>query len=228
MPPKKVAIVNYGMGNLFSVKHACLAAGLFPWITDSPAEISKADALILPGVGAFGEAMKILNRLGLSTVIREFVEMDKPVMGICLGMQLLMTRSFEFGKHEGLNIIEGEVVSLKEAFKPGENFKVPHVTWNKNKTPEGKSWKGSMLDGMANGQYMYFVHSYFVTPRDTHVVLSSTQYGGIVFCSSLQYKNVFACQYHPERSGPAGLKIYCNFANFIQQMSLGGEYVRAS
>lgn len=228
MPHKQVAIVNYGMGNLFSVKHACLAVGLSPVITDSPVEIIKANALILPGVGAFGEAMKILNRLGLSSVIREFVASGKPVMGICLGMQLLMTQSFEFGQYDGLKIIEGDVVSLKDAFKEGKNFRVPHVTWSKNTVPKGKSWKGSMLDGIANGQYMYFVHSYFVTPKDGNIVLSLTEYGGVAFCSALQYENVFACQYHPERSGPEGLKVYCNFSNFIQQISKEKEYVRAS
>lgn len=218
MPGKRVAIVNYGMGNLFSVRHACLEVGLSPAVTDSPSEIHKADALILPGVGAFGRAMEILNRLELSLAIREFVESGKPVMGICLGMQLLMTRSFEFGKHDGLNIIEGDVVSLREFLGSGEGLKVPHVTWNRNWVPAGKCWEGSMLDGIANGQYMYFVHSYIVTPRDTDVVLSLTQYGTISFCSSLQRNNVFACQYHPERSGPEGLKIYCNFSNFIRQM----------
>ena len=217
MGDRQVAIVNYGMGNLFSVKHACLQAGLFPIVTDSLKEMMQADAIILPGVGAFGEAMKTLNRLELSNAIKEFVQSGKPVMGICLGMQLFMTRSFEFGEHEGLNIIEGDVVSLKGAFHPKEKSKVPHVAWNKNIAPEGKSWSGSMLGGFDNGHYMYFVHSYFTVPHNADVILSLARYGGIDFCSSLQYKNIFACQYHPERSGPAGLKIYCNFSDFIQQ-----------
>lgn len=191
MISKKVAIIDYGMGNLFSVARACAHAGLEAAITSDPADIRKSDGVILPGVGAFGDAMAALRERGLVEVLRESAKI-KPFLGICLGMQLLMTKSYEFGEHEGLNVIEGEVFRLK-------GRKVPQVGWN-----------------LAGDDYFYFVHSFYVKPSDPKVILTTTRYEDIEFCSILKKGFVFACQFHPERSGEKGLSIYRNFARRVQ------------
>lgn len=212
---KMVAIVNFGMGNLFSVKHACLHVGLSPVIVDSPKEILQASAVILPGVGAFGEAMQNLKKANLISPLKEVIAMGKPFMGICLGMQLLMTESSEFGYHQGLNVIEGKVISLRESLGTEKGFKVPHVGWNKMEGKADHFGKNLWLADIKSGDYMYFVHSFSVVPKDAKIVLSTTPYGPSRFCSSLQTNNIFACQFHPERSGQKGLKIYFNFARFV-------------
>lgn len=215
----RVAIVDFGLGNLYSVKHACAHVGLTAAVTSSPAEVSAADAIILPGVGAYADAMNTLDRLGLSNVIREFVASGRPLVGICLGMQLLMSTSDEFGRHEGLGIIDGSVVRFQDPAAGGRKLKVPQIGWNGiHRVPaqDGRDpWTATFLDGIAEGEPMYFVHSYVVQPADPRVVLSTTTYGDAQFCSSLRYKNVAACQFHPERSGPQGLKIYRNLARMI-------------
>ena len=152
----------------------------------------------------------------------------KPFIGICLGMQLLMTESFEFGHHKGLGIIEGSVRRFDFSSQScGKEPKVPHIGWNRiirsKKAISSNLWKGTLLDGLQEGEFMYFVHSYLVQPADETVCLSVTDYGGIEFCSSLRYKNIFACQFHPERSGPMGLKVYENLASFIYSRTQGGE-----
>lgn len=212
-----VAIVDYGMGNLFSVKHACERVGLRASITSSKAEIGKANAIILPGVGAFGDAMAALERLDLVGSLREAAASGKPFMGICLGMHLLMSEGYEFGHHEGLNIIEGTVVRLEEPTdSDGRVLKVPEVQWNRIERPNSAtgspSWEGTALEGLHDGDYMYFVHSYYAKPRSEQHVLSTTLYGNIHYCSSVLSGNVFACQFHPERSGERGLVIYRNLA----------------
>lgn len=222
---KQVAIVDYGMGNLFSVKHACEQAGLSAEITASCKEILAASAVILPGVGAFGDAMETLRRLDLVSVLRDVAASGKPMLGICLGMQLLMTESYEFGRHQGLCIIEGEVVRLRESLDRVRRLKVPHIGWNciyRRKGPEAPdggllSWESSLLEGLPDGDFMYFVHSYFPRPVNASVILSTTRYGPIEFCSSLSSGNVFACQFHPERSGPHGLCVYHNLAVAVQK-----------
>jgi len=229
----QVAIVDYGMGNLFSVKHACEQAGLGTSITASSKEILASSAVILPGVGAFGDAMETLQRLDLVSVLRDVAASGKPMLGICLGMQLLMTESHEFGRHRGLGIIEGEVVRLIESVDGTRRLKVPHIGWNRiyprNPTTvlgDGLiSWKGSMLEGLLDGDFMYFVHSFFPRPLDTSAVLSTTRHGPIEFCSSLRSGGVFACQFHPERSGPQGLRVYRNLATSIQKIERGQQDV---
>ena len=143
------------------------------------------------------------------------------MLGICLGMQLLMTESYEFGRHRGLGIIEGEVVRLQETIDGLRKLKVPHVGWNRIYLPGESSasvaWEGSVLEGLRGGEFMYFVHSFYPRPADPDVVLSTTRYGPLEFCSSLRKGNVFACQFHPERSGARGLQIYRNLATFIYQ-----------
>ncbi len=218
------AIIDYGMGNLFSVRRACEVVGLRAVITDEPSAVGRADAVILPGVGAFHQAMAALRERRLDRAIRDVEAQGKPLMGICLGMQLLMSRSFEFGRHEGLDVIPGEVVRLDEG-GPCGRVKVPHVGWNSIHEPPGAAtfscWSGSPLEGLNAGVPMYFVHSYRVVPRDHDVVLAVTTYGPETFCSCLHRGRVFACQFHPERSGPAGLSVYRQWAaTWVREESL--------
>ena len=217
----KVAIVDYGVGNLFSVKHACDSVGLHASITSLKQEILSAEAVILPGVGAFGDAIEALRRLDLIQVLREVAASSRPFMGICLGMHLLMDESHEFGNHKGLGIIKGSVITLEKPTDiSGKRLKIPHIGWNhvcKAKGFDSNSWDNSALEGLVDGEFMYFVHSFYVKPADPGLNLSITQYGDIEFCSSFQYKNIFACQFHPERSGTKGLQIYRNIASLIQR-----------
>ncbi|MFH1593936.1 MAG: imidazole glycerol phosphate synthase subunit HisH [Candidatus Omnitrophota bacterium] len=215
-----VAIIDFGMGNLFSIKRACEHAGLSAFITSDSAGIVNSDSAILPGVGAFGIAMRNIKKLDLAGPIKDFIGTGRPFMGICLGMQLLLTKSEEFGVHEGLNIIKGSVVNFSSGRDSNKGMKVPQVGWNKLKRPDDKKgdyWEDSLLRGIRDGEFMYFVHSYFVAP-DTHdSVLSYTSYEGIRYCSSLERDNIFACQFHPERSAGQGLKIYQNWAELIRK-----------
>ena len=230
LPAGRVAIVDYGMGNLFSVKRACEQVGLSATITNSSKEVHQADATILPGVGAFGDAMAALTELGLVESLRETAASGKPLLGICLGMQLFMTASHEFGQHRGLGIVEGEVVQLEPSRDDGRKLKVPQVGWNRihsvgqsvGQTEDRQgdpvastSWTGTLLEGLSEGEFMYFVHSFYPKPSQTEVFLSTTRYGEVDFCSSFQQGSVFACQFHPERSGAAGLRIYRNLGNLI-------------
>ena len=228
--PVTVAIVDYGLGNLYSVKQACAHVGAQASITSAKNEILEADAIILPGVGAFGDAMDTLRALDLVTVIRGVVDSGRPVLGVCLGMQLLMTESHEFGRREGLGIIDGPVVRFDHPRDGERQLKVPQIGWNAIARPTTDQrltdpWRGTLLDGIADGEPMYFVHSYTVQPSDPQVILATSTYGGIRFCSSLQRRNVVACQFHPERSGTQGLRIYRNFANGIAR-TRDGELAR--
>ena len=210
----RVAIVDYGMGNLFSVKHACEHVHMDAVITASKDEILNASAVVLPGVGAFGDAMATLRKQDLVSVLHDVVASGKPFVGICLGMQLLMTESHEFGSHRGLGFVEGEVLRLDDNLAGERHLKVPHVGWNRiyrqgvetDKTVA--QWADSMMEPVANGSFMYFVHSYYTLPADQNIILSHTRFGALEFCSSFRKGSIFACQFHPERSGPAGLKIY--------------------
>ncbi|MDT4969348.1 MAG: imidazole glycerol-phosphate synthase subunit HisH [Acidobacteriota bacterium] len=225
----KVAIVDYGMGNLFSVRQACEHAGLDVGITSERAEILKADAVILPGIGAFGDAMATLSRLDLVGVLQDVAASGKELVGVCLGLQLLMSESFEFGRHKGLGIIEGQVVPFDHPAEGARKLKVPQVGWNSihhvggdGKNGREDAWENSPFAEIRDGEFMYFVHSYIVQPENKGVILSVSRYGHIEFCSSIHYQNIFACQFHPERSGREGLKIYCNLASHIQRLTSRG------
>jgi len=210
-----VAIVDYEMGNLFSVQQACEHAEAKARITSDPDDLPKAEAVILPGVGAFGDAMETLKKTSMDEALRSVASSGKPLLGICLGFQLLMSESCEFGRHSGLGIIPGTVEKL-EVLPP---LKIPQVGWNRvwktsrlnHSNHQENSWQNTPLQGLQDGQFMYFVHSYFVSPKDPKVTLSTTRYGELEFCSSLASGNVFGCQFHPERSGPQGLQIYKNW-----------------
>lgn len=236
-----VAIVDYDLGNLFSIQQACKKAGLDTIVTFSPDKIYQASAIILAGVGSFPRAMEILVDKGLVDVLHECVHQGKIIVGICLGMQLLMTESYEFGKHQGLNIIKGKVCRLKTSMKDGRLWKVPFIGWGqinssrqseylREAIPESSQWDKTLLEGIPEGVRMYFVHSYFVRPLNSKVLLSKTRYGDNDFCSAFCCSNITAFQFHPECSGSYGLKIYQNLAEriFILKNNAsikGGVYV---
>jgi glutamine amidotransferase len=207
---KKVIIIDYHLGNLFSVKQACDKVGMNAAISDKCDEITAADALVLPGVGAFNEAMNNLNNLGIKEIIKQKVALGTPLFGVCLGQQLLFTESEEFGATKGLDIISGVIKRFPEMHL-GEKIRVPHIAWNTIETAE-QDWKSSPLNGLDESEYMYFVHSYYVVPSEKEVVLSCTDYDGIQFCSSVQKDNIFASQFHPEKSGEKGISVYKNWA----------------
>lgn len=212
-----VGIVDYGVGNLYSIKQAWEHSGLLPLVTSDRSALEGADAVLLPGVGAFGDAMQALNERDLVPVLQDLAAAGKPLLGICLGLQLLFTESHEFGTHAGLDLIPGTVERL-----PGgddHRLKVPLVGWNAIQHGN-HAWEGTPLEGVEEGTYLYFVHSYYVRPEDPEVVLTTSRFGDTTFCSSIQRANIFACQFHPERSGPLGLGIYRQMAALLSEGKL--------
>lgn len=206
----KVTIIDYEIGNLYSVKNALEYVGLEPIISNKIDIIMNSDAIILPGVGAFNVAMRNLEALELVDSIKKFVESGKSFMGICLGMQLLFSQSEEFGKYKGLDIIKGNVVRIKNDKLNLSSLKVPQVGWNQVYASK-LLWDNTEMANISNGEYMYFVHSFYVEPEDCNKILSVTDYEGVTYCSSIKVDNVFACQFHPEKSGKEGIKILENF-----------------
>ncbi len=199
-----LVLVDYGMGNIKSVSKALEKVGFNVTVTSQPDFMNKAEALALPGVGAFKDAVMNLKRLGLYVPIVRYIESGKPFLGICLGLQLLFERSYEFGEEKGFGVFEGDVVLLPQ------KVKVPHIGWN-------QVWKkkGSKLfDGINDGDYFYFVHSYHVLPRKKDVIATTTDYG-IDFVSSVEYENIFAVQFHPEKSQKVGLRLLENFKKVV-------------
>jgi glutamine amidotransferase len=204
-----VAIIDYKMSNLFSVQAACKQVGISSIITSDRNIILNSKVAILPGVGAFGEAMRHLKESELDDTIIEFVKLGKPFLGICLGLQLLFEKSEEFGNHKGLGILKGSVKKFKNQIDNDTKYPVPQIGWNKLKK-NNYDWKNSLLCDNNDGDYMYFVHSYYVFPDNKNIISSTTKYGQIEYCSSVKKDNIFACQYHPEKSSRTGLKIYKN------------------
>lgn len=203
-----ITIIDYQISNLFSVQHACDHLGLQAEISSDKQKLLESEAAILPGVGAFGDAMKNLKKLDLIGPIKEFIASGKAFMGVCLGLQLLFSESEEFGHHEGLNIIHGTVTKFPSKNKKKETIKVPQIGWNQIYESEKRNWTQSPLAAIRSHEFMYFVHSYYVSPADKSVILSLTEYQGIEYCSSIFSGNIFAAQFHPEKSGAEGIKIY--------------------
>lgn len=202
-----IAIIDYDAGNLKSVEKALQYLGEEAVITRDRQELLMADKVILPGVGAFGDAMEKLHRYGLVDTIHEIVEKKTPFLGICLGLQLLFERSDESMGVEGLGILKGEILRI-----PDTGLKIPHIGWNSLCIKEN----ATLFKGIADNSYVYFVHSYYLRAKDETVVKATTDYGTCIH-ASVEKDNVFACQFHPEKSGDVGLKILKNFA------ALGGE-----
>ena len=211
MATKRIIIVDYKLGNLFSVNQALLNIGLNAEISSNPKEILSADALVLPGVGAFRDAMSNLNYLNLIRPIIASVEAGKPFLGICLGLQLLFSESEEFGMTKGLGLVKGLVKRFSNTVSNGQTRKVPQIGWNRIYCVNGGSWNNGPLRSIREGAFMYFVHSYYVEPEEL-VGLSQTNYEGQVYISSILKENIFACQFHPEKSAVEGLKIYDTWA----------------
>ena len=197
-----IGIIDYGVGNLFSLCSSCKAIGQEAFVSGDASELAKADRLILPGVGAFGDAAKKLRDSGMADFVRAQAAAGKPLLGICLGMQLLFERSYEYGCHEGLGLLKGQVVPM-EGKLPAE-LKIPHMGWNALEVKGGK-----LLSGM-NRQYVYFVHSFFAENCDDS--LSAVTEYGIPITAAVEQGNVYGCQFHPEKSGNVGLNILRKFA----------------
>ena len=200
-----IAIIDYGMGNLRSVQKGLERAGCEAVITRDPGQIQSARGVVLPGVGAFSACMENLAKFGLIAPVRDVVLREKPFLGICLGFQLLFSESEEFGAQKGLDLFSGKVVG----FRPGENFKVPHMGWNRLE----KKKQSRFLEGLSSGDYVYFVHSFYVVPDDRSIIATTTDYGES-FVSSIATETLFACQFHPEKSQELGLRLLANFARF--------------
>lgn len=199
-----ITIVDYQMGNLRSVQKALERVGAVARISGDPDEIASSDKVVLPGVGAFRDAMHELSSRGLVEPIRDCVESGKPFLGICLGLQLLFEQSEEGGCHQGLGILPGHVVRFTNL--PAE-FKVPHMGWNTIDVAR----KIPLLEGIPNGAHFYFVHSYFVVPTDEQVVAARTSYHHD-FCAMVRRENLYAAQFHPEKSQSVGLQLLSNFS----------------
>lgn len=215
----KVAIVDYGLGNLFSVESACRMAGMDGLISSDADEVHKADAVILPGVGAFGDAMETLRATGLLDSILCFVRSGKPFFGVCLGMQLMFAESEEFGTQKGLGLIEGKIVRFPARNGQGEVVRIPQIQWNRIWENDPATWQRSPLKHTGNGAYMQFVHSYYAIPAEQENILSFTDYEGVRYASSVIKDNLVGMQFHPEKSGETGVEIYRQWANYITTKS---------
>ena len=221
----KLVIIDYGLCNLFSVESAFKSIGANVEITNDLDKIKEADGLIIAGVGAFSDGMKYFWDNGLVSSIKYYAVRNKPILGICLGMQLFMSRGEEFGLHEGLCLISGKVTRLQERDDEGIKVKVPHIGWSCIKPPCMKDrnvgsndcgWpKGHILHDIDIEDSFYFLHSYVVSPKDLSLVVAETNHGTNTFCSVIKKGNIVGCQFHPERSGVAGLKIFKNFVDSI-------------
>ena len=203
-----VAIIDYDAGNIKSVEKALLYLGEEAVITRDRDAILRADRVILPGVGAFGDAMDKLRTYGLDKVIQEVVGQNTPFLGICLGLQLLFESSEESEGVEGLGILKGKVVRLPEE----SDLKIPHIGWNSLKYPN----PGRLFTGIAEDSYVYFVHSYYLQAKDPSIVTATTEYGTLIH-AAVEHGNIFACQFHPEKSSEVGLHILKNFITICRE-----------
>jgi len=200
------AIIDYGMGNLRSVQAGLSYVDQESFITDDPKKVIEADGVVLPSVGAFGDAIKRLNDTGLGDAFREAVNLGKPCIGICLGLQLLFSESDEGGLYKGLDIVKGRVVRFTN------QLKVPHMGWNQLDIKQKES---PLFRDIPEGTYVYFVHSYYVAPDDSSVIAATTNYG-IDFTSVIAKDNLFGTQFHPEKSQNLGLQILKNFGSLVK------------
>ena len=197
-----IAVVDYGVGNLFSLKSSLASIGAEAVVSGDEAVIRNADKILLPGVGAFEDAARKLRECGLDKVICDEAAKGKPILGICLGMQMLFEKSFEYGEHKGLGLIKGEVRPIAEVI--GEGLKIPHIGWNALNFPEDKE-KNEIFKYLNEGDFVYFVHSYYGANCEESVIATS-EYGAHL-TAAVASGNVYGCQFHPEKSGEVGLKI---------------------
>ena len=194
-----LAIIDYGVGNLFSIKSSFARVGVDAVVTSDEKVIENADRVILPGVGAFRDAANKLRETGLGEIVKEQVKKGKPVMGICLGMQMLFEKSYEYGEYEGLSILQGEIVPMKGYIREG--LKIPHIGWNALHIERD----GKLLKYCKEGDYVYYVHSYFASGCQDSLIATSEYDKPLT--AAVEKDNVFGCQFHPEKSGKVGLNI---------------------
>jgi glutamine amidotransferase len=203
-----IAIVDSGSGNLRSVEKAFVRVGARPVVTADPEVVRRADRIVVPGQGAFADCVRALAERGLDQAIREVIAAGRPYLGICLGLQVLFDASEEHGPAAGLGILPGRVVRFAPGQREGDAaLKVPHIGWN----PIALRRPDPLLAGIADGAYVYFIHSYYAVPADPAVVAVTCRYG-VDFCAAIRKDNVFACQFHPEKSQAVGLRLLGNFA----------------
>ena len=207
-----VTVIDYGRGNLFSVRHALEACGADVTVTEDPAIIAAAERIVLPGVGAFGDAVQELRKRGHFDAINEYFLTERPFLGICVGMQLLLEASEEFGVHPGFGLVAGQVVAIPPVMPNGARNRVPHIGWYPITPVEGgRPWAGTLLAGTAAETPFYFVHSFTAEPVDDADRLADTDYDGLRISAAIARGNIFATQFHPEKSGLEGLKVLRNF-----------------
>lgn len=207
---RKVVVIDYGIGNLLSVTRALSQVGAEPVLSNSPNEVANANRLILPGVGAFGDGVAGLAAAGLVEAVQRYAERGRPFLGICLGMQMMLDTSMEFGSHTGLGLIAGTVVSVPTEASDGTPHKIPHIGWNRL-VPAGSGWGGTILDNMPGVPNAYFVHSFMADPSDPAHRLADCDYDGQRVSAVIRRDHLYGCQFHPEKSGHVGLKILENF-----------------
>lgn len=204
----KITVIDYGLSNLLSVQHAFAHFGAETLVTGKPEDVLAADALVLPGVGAFKDGMAGLEKLGLIEPICQKAAAGTPLLGICLGMQMLFDESEEFGLHKGLGLIPGRVVKIPDTDADGSPQRVPHISWDPLYPAGGRTdFAGTALENVHPGEECYFIHSYEAKPAQEADRLADTVYGGRQVCAAAQRGSVLGCQFHPEKSGQVGLKI---------------------
>lgn len=212
MQSPEVTVIDYGVGNLLSVRRSLEYCGAKVEVTSDPETILNATRLILPGVGAFGDGMAELCRRGLDSVVREVAVRGKSLLCICLGMQMLMDESEEFELTSGLGLISGRVVPVPQMKADGYPQKIPHIGWNELVLPLGReSWKGTLLQNVNPGEAVYFVHSFMAVPSNVDHRIADCNYGGVPVAAVVGRDNIFGCQFHPEKSGKVGLKVLKSF-----------------
>jgi imidazole glycerol-phosphate synthase subunit HisH len=208
-----VTIIDYGVGNLLSVQRGFEYCGAKVTLASKPDQILAASRVVLPGVGAFANGMKALDVQQLLPVIHEVAERGTPFLGICLGMQLLLDQSDEFGLSQGLGLISGHVKVIPDVTTDGETLKIPHIGWNEIISPRHTDWRGTLLSDNHPDDAMYFVHSFMATPNDNAHRLADCIYGGHQIAAVIHRENIMGCQFHPEKSGDKGLKVLGQFLN---------------
>lgn len=211
-----VTLIDYGLGNLFSIGRALTYLGARVEVASEPDALERPRGMVLPGVGAFGDGMRQLKARGLVEPLRNAARAGRPLLGICLGMQLLFQDSEEFGVYEGLGLLAGRVRRLRETGVDGRRVKVPHIGWSALQATEGVGgWDRTVLDGLAEGECMYFVHSYVPVPEGGVATLAQMRYGGHAYAAVVTEGHVTGFQFHPEKSGEAGLMLLRNFVQSI-------------
>jgi glutamine amidotransferase len=215
MKSRQVGILDYDLGNTRSIRNAVKQIGAEAVLSRDHESIKNTDCLIIPGVGAFSHAMKKLNNYGLVDLIYEYASLGRPILGICLGMQMLMDESDEFGRSKGLGLVKGVVRRLPLTVT--DQYRIPHVSWNHIYPPAKERWSKTIFSSLNGTGEFYFVHSYIALPSCEANILSFTEYGGCEFASAVKNGNIYGCQFHPEKSGVIGLSVIKEFVELSER-----------